>query len=176
MRHKLVTYILKHPPTPIKGKGKKEKKNKKNGDEEADSPTSPTKGDSAEGSDDELTKRIVAEAAELPTADQDADDDNWAVDTSEEAVAERMKDLAIDMDEDDELEPHESLDVWLKENQSAKNNDIYKKIKELGISKEIDIVLKYLVLNLFPEDFQKIETIEKQINKRVKLFQKVNVI
>lgn len=170
MRHKLVTYILKHPPTPIKGKGKKEKKSKKNGDEEAESPTSPTRGDSAEGSDDELTKRIVAEAAELPTADQDADDDNWAVDTSAEAVAERMKDLSIDIEDD--LEPHESLDVWLKENSGAKNNDIYKKIKELGISKETDLVLKYLVINLFPEDSQKIETIEKQIHKRGKLFQK----
>ncbi|GES81512.1 eukaryotic translation initiation factor 5 [Rhizophagus clarus] len=169
MRHKLVTFILKHPPTPIKGKGKKEKKSKKNGEEEAESPTSPTR-DSAEGSEDEFTKRIVAEASELPTADQDADDDNWAVDTSAEAVAERMKDLSLDIE--DELEPHESLDVWLKENQGAKSNDVYKKIKELGISKETDLVLKYLVLNLFPEDSQKIETIEKQINKRVKLFQK----
>ncbi|RIA88420.1 domain found in IF2B/IF5-domain-containing protein [Glomus cerebriforme] len=173
MRHKLVTFILKHPPTPPKGKGKKDKKSKKNGDEEAESPTSPTRGDSAEGSDDELTKRIVAEAAELPTADQDADDDNWAVDTSAEAVAERMRDLSLDVDEDgSEGEPHESFDEWLKENAGAKNNDIYKKIKELGISKETDLVLKLLVFNLFPENFKKIETVEKQINKRVKLFQK----
>lgn len=173
MRHKLVTYILKHPPTPIKGKGKKEKKSKKNGDEEAESPTSPTRGDSAEGSEDEFTKHIVAEASKLPTADQVADDDNWAVDTSEEAVAERLKDLSIDMEDD--LEPHESLDVWIKENPGAKNNDVYKKIKELGISKDTDLVLKYLIINLFPEDLQKVD-IEKQINKRVKLFQKVNVI
>ncbi|PKY37424.1 hypothetical protein RhiirA4_390427 [Rhizophagus irregularis] len=169
MRHKLVTYILKHPPTPIKGKGKKEMKSKKNGDEEAESPTSPTRGDSAEGSEDEFTKHIVAEASKLPTADQVADDDNWAVDTSEEAVAERLKDLSIDMEDD--LEPHESLDVWIKENPGAKNNDVYKKIKELGISKDTDLVLKYLIINLFPEDLQKVD-IEKQINKRVKLFQK----
>lgn len=169
MRHKLVTYILKHPPTPIKGKGKKEKKSKKNGDEEAESPTSPTRGDSAEGSEDEFTKHIVAEASKLPTADQVADDDNWAVDTSEEAVAERLKDLSIEMEDD--LEPHESLDAWIKENPGAKNNDVYKKIKELGISKETYLVLKYLILNLFPEDVQKVD-IEKQIAKRVKLFQK----
>ncbi|RGB41842.1 domain found in IF2B/IF5-domain-containing protein [Rhizophagus diaphanus] len=169
MRHKLVTYILKHPPTPIKGKGKKEKKSKKNGDEDAESPTSPTRGDSAEGSEDEFTKHIVAEASKLPTADQVADDDNWAVDTSEEAVAERLKDLSIEMEDD--LEPHESLDAWIKENPGAKNNDVYKKIKELGISKETYLVLKYLILNLFPEDVQKVD-IEKQIAKRVKLFQK----
>ncbi|CAG8473512.1 6430_t:CDS:2 [Rhizophagus irregularis] len=137
--------------------------------EEAESPTSPTRGDSAEGSEDEFTKHIVAEASKLPTADQVADDDNWAVDTSEEAVAERLKDLSIDMEDD--LEPHESLDVWIKENPGAKNNDVYKKIKELGISKDTDLVLKYLIINLFPEDLQKVD-IEKQINKRVKLFQK----
>jgi translation initiation factor 5 len=172
MRHKLVTFILKHPPTPLKGKGKKDKKSKKNGEEEAESPTSPTRADSAEGSDDELTKRIVAEAAELPTADQVADDDNWAVDTSEAAVAERMKDLSLVVDDDEfEGEPHELLDAWLEENVGAKNNDIYKKIKELGISKETDLVLKHLVLNLFS---QKVESIDKQIVKRAKLFQKVS--
>jgi translation initiation factor 5 len=173
MRHKLVTFILKHPPTPLKGKGKKDKKGRKNGEEEAEIPTSPTKGDSAEGSDDELTKRIVAEAAELPTADQD-DDDDWAVDTSAEAVAERIKDLSlVDDDGEHEGEPQELLDEWLKENKGAKNNDVYKKIKELGLSKETDLVLKYVVPNLIPE---KVESIGKQVQKRAKLFQKVEFV
>ncbi|CAG8511404.1 13029_t:CDS:2 [Funneliformis mosseae] len=154
MRHKLVTYILKHPPTSPK--------------------------DSAEGSDDELTKRIVAEASELPIADKNANDDDWAVDTSPEAVAERIKDLErdvktsliIDDDSEGEQEPYEMLDEWLEDNNEAKNNDVYKKIKELGISKETDMVLKCLVLNLFPDNFQKNGNIEKQIHKRAKLFQK----
>lgn len=180
MRHKLVTYILKHPPTSPKGKdGKKDRKNKKNEKNGNESPTSPTR-DSAEGSDDELTKRIVAEASELPIADKNANDDDWAVDTSPEAVAERIKDLErdvktsliIDDDSEGEQEPHEMLDEWLEDNSEAKNNDVYKKIKELGISKETDMVLKCLVLNLFPDNFQKNGNIEKQIHKRAKLFQK----
>ncbi len=176
MRHKLVTFILKHPPpSSPKGKdGKKDKKNKKNGNEEVE-PTSPTR-DSAEGSDDELTKRIVAEAADLPVADQNYNnDDDWAVDTSAEAVAERMKDLSLTTKDDDEGEPGELLDMWLEENAGVKSNDVYKKIKELGLSKETDMVLNHLVLNFFPENFQKNENIEKQIHKRAKLFQKVKL-
>ncbi|CAI2164531.1 11336_t:CDS:2 [Funneliformis geosporum] len=180
MRHKLVTYILKHPPSTPKGKdGKKDRKNKKNEKNGNESPTSPTR-DSAE-SDDEITKRIVAEAAELPIADKNAKDDDWAVDTSPEAVAKRIKDLERDVrtslivDDDDsegEQEPHESFDEWLEDNNDARNNDVYKKIKELGISKDTDIVLKHLVLHLFPENFQKNDNIEKQIQKRAKLFKK----
>ncbi|CAG8826188.1 3864_t:CDS:2, partial [Gigaspora rosea] len=146
-------------------------------DDEQGSPT--TKGSSEEGTDDELTRRIEAEAANLPTADQYKDDDDWALDTSAEAVAKRTKEfskLLLDDSGSDEEDgdPYEQLDKWLEENAtSASSNDIYKKIKELGVSKEIDQVLKHLVLGLFAKSFQKnISNINKHIHKKAKLLQK----
>ncbi|CAG8700344.1 11983_t:CDS:2 [Cetraspora pellucida] len=177
MRHKLVTYILKNPP---KG-AKKDKKNKKGEDDGQTSPT--TKGSSEEGTDDELTLRIQAEAANLPTADDYKHDDDWVLDSSTEAVAKRAKEfstlLLSDSDSDEESgDPYEQLDKWMKKNvTSAGSNDIYKKIKELGISKETDQVLKHLVIGLFAKSFQNnTSTINKQVHKKVKLFQKNDLL
>ncbi|CAG8617121.1 14644_t:CDS:2 [Racocetra persica] len=177
MRHKLVTYILKNPPT-VKSKGnKKDKKNKKGEDDEQTSPT--TKGSSSEGTDDELTRRIESEAANLPTADEYKVDDDWVLDSSADAVARRAKEfsnIAINDSASDEEggDPYEQIDKWLEKNAtSASSNDIYRKIKELGISKEIDKVLKHLVLGLFAKSFQSnTSTINKQIHKKAKLFLK----
>jgi translation initiation factor 5 len=47
------------------------------------------------GEDDELTRRITAEAAALKLAERPEDDEDWIEDTSEAAVAARMKDLAV---------------------------------------------------------------------------------
>ncbi|CAG8465221.1 12909_t:CDS:2 [Acaulospora colombiana] len=182
MRHKLVTYILKNPPTSPKGKGgKKEKKGKKSAEDE--NPPSPTKGGSEDGSEDEITRRIQADASELPTADQNADDDDdWAVDTSADAVKKRIKALEEDVrtslvitdvdDNAEENDPYEQMDEWLEENPSSSNNDIYRKIKELGISKDADKIIKHLLFGLFAENFHKSAVISKQIHKRAKLFKK----
>jgi translation initiation factor 5 len=50
-------------------------------------------GDHGADDDDELTRRIAMEAANLDTVD--VDDDDWAQDTSAEAVARRLKDLSV---------------------------------------------------------------------------------
>ncbi|RHZ78660.1 hypothetical protein Glove_158g96 [Diversispora epigaea] len=180
MRHKLVTYILKNPPSPPRGKnGKKDRRNSnKKSTEDGENPPSPA---TEEGSDDDLTKRIQAEASELPTSNY-RDDDDWAVDTSAEAVAKRMKDLEdnvrttlvlADFDEDN---PYEEFNEWLEENPGSSNNEIYKKIKELGISKDSDQIMKHLVFGLFAENFQKnsknADAIAKQVTKKAKLFKK----
>ncbi|KDQ54984.1 hypothetical protein JAAARDRAFT_196352 [Jaapia argillacea MUCL 33604] len=140
MRHKLTTFIIKNPPK----NPKKSKSSKK-----SDSPTPPANGEGetngngyAEGgdggeSDDELTKRIKAEAAEL---NQDAKlaKEDWSVDTSEEAVRARVKALAIADDDSDEGadNPYSQLGSWAEENREAGAVAVYKKAHELGIEKK----------------------------------------
>ncbi|KAJ1967588.1 eukaryotic translation initiation factor 5 [Dispira parvispora] len=90
LRHKLSTFILKHPPANQSGKkgGKKDKASRKQGG--ANAATAANGGENsveaASGSDDELTRRIVSEAADLPSAHQYEDDDDWAVDDMSEAA------------------------------------------------------------------------------------------
>ena len=104
MTHKLVTYIIRNPPVPIKGKAKSKKSKKEavmatpdtNSAESNEDIKANENDQESEGDDDELTKKIAQEAALLPDADgKDGDDDDWAVDTSADAVAARMKDLAV---------------------------------------------------------------------------------
>ncbi|XP_002732974.1 eukaryotic translation initiation factor 5-like [Saccoglossus kowalevskii] len=94
MRHRLTTYILKHPPgseisgsTPSKkekrNKGKKEKSGKQNGDADRDSPTGCNSPPPQEDGQIEVPAKVT----------NDGFDDDWSVDTSKQAVARRMEDL-----------------------------------------------------------------------------------
>jgi len=145
MRHRLSSYILKNPP-------KRSRKSKKeNGDANGNGEGSP--GNEGEGSDDELTKRIQAEAAELPaTIEKSGLGDDWSADTSPEAVKARTASiegafksaLIITGDDDDEEaedtdSPYYHLKTWLLENRDDEDItsvDLYKKVQELGIEKK----------------------------------------
>ena len=161
MKHKLTTFIVKHPP-PKRSKGTKGAG--KSGGQNAG-------GDG--GSDDELTKRIKAEAADIPTAEQRAAevDDDWSVDTSEAAVAARVKALEGNMksslvlgdddDDDDEDSPYSQFGQWLlanrkggEEGREATPAEVYKKAQELGIEKKHKAV-QVLVQGLFTEEAPK---------------------
>jgi len=165
MRHKLTTFITKNPP-PKKQKGAKgASKSAGQSVEEADG------GDTAGGgnSDDELTQRINAEAADLPTmATKKTKDDDWSVDTSEEAVKARVKaleggissSLVLDGDDDDndENSPYNQFGLWLMANRKGGEEDrectaaeVFKKAQELGIEKKHKAV-QVLVQGLFTED------------------------
>jgi len=182
MRQRLSGYILKNPPNDAKkgGKnGKKARKGKADADAEADGKEKKEKGsgnNSEEagsqngdeelyaGSDDEFTKKITAEAKTLADAEV-KDDDDWAVDMSEEAVAARAKEVAEKLktttlaDEEDEEageeNPYEQLGSWIvSEREAGKSIDdveVYKKAQELGVETKHK-TLQVLAQTLFRED------------------------
>ncbi|XP_071961779.1 eukaryotic translation initiation factor 5-like [Antedon mediterranea] len=121
MRHKVTTYMTKHPPeesnTPKKDKEKANKgKKQSNGVAEQDS-------------------EIVA-----PERDDYSDDDkDWSVDTSQAAVAERMKDLTdgakgLTLNDDLEKTQAERIDIFYKYVQKMKSD---KTISETDSDKKL---------------------------------------
>ncbi|KAF4979393.1 hypothetical protein FZEAL_4396 [Fusarium zealandicum] len=174
IRLKLSGFILKNQPK----KGKKDKaerraakKARQNGNaangtngtnglgsDEASENGSNENGDEDVGSDDEFQK-IQAEAAEVPQ-EAEVNEDEWAVDMSEEAVKARQASLPgefkqklnIGDDEDDDGEggptAYDELGDWIQTEASQKGGvdkiesiKIYVKAKELGIESKHRSVL-----------------------------------
>lgn len=209
LRLKLSSFILKNQPK----KGKKDKaskkarraKDKENGDAEEnvngnghngsprDSTSDNADGENGDvdveaGSDDELTRRITAEAKELDRP-ADLNDDEWAVDVSEEAVKARAKELPDDLkralvvedgDEDGEGEGtgnnvYDQLGSWIISAAEDKSEgvagladvDIYVKARELGIETKHK-TLAILAQTIFDDN------IVKQIPKRGLMLKKVS--
>jgi len=139
------------------------------------------------GSDDELTRRINAEAKEIdhPT---NANNDEWAVDVSEAAVKARAKELPDDLkralvfengDEDGEGEgngnsAYDQFGSWIISSADDKAGgvselddvDIYVKAKELGIENKHK-TLTVLAQTIFDDN------IVRQIPKRGAMLKKV---
>ena len=178
MRHRLSTYILKNPP-------KKKNKSSKGGHAEAPSPSGETNGntgagenddaDADAGSDDEMTKRIKAEALELNPASQLAG--GWSTDTSADAVKARMGAVTAgvaglvvgggeDESDEDADSPYTQLGNWVKENTGVNAVEVFKKVKELGIEKRHKAV-QVLAQTLFTSD------ILTEIPGYIPIFQKV---
>ncbi|KZT42759.1 hypothetical protein SISSUDRAFT_979431 [Sistotremastrum suecicum HHB10207 ss-3] len=176
MRHKLVPFIIKNPP-----KTAKKSKKGKSQDEGANGDAENGGDDGDAASDDELTRRIKAEAAELTTKTNI--DDDWSVDTSAEAVKARVKALegavknGLVLNDDDSDEgadsPYSVLGNWLQENRStATPVEVYKKIEELGIQKKhktnqilVQALFTQKILEEIPKFapvFAKLGTAEKQ--------------
>jgi len=121
MRHKLTTFIIRHPPKKPSKKKKSAEAGEKEGGEEGG-----VEGDENAESDDEFTKRIKAEAAELPTAEQ--------------VAASGLASLSIgDDDGSDEGgdSPQTNLAIWIEESKGDQTQitaiDVLKKTEELGI-------------------------------------------
>lgn len=184
MRHKLTTFILKNPPKSKKagGRGKKAVAG-------ADSIAGQPGGGKIEGeddeSDDELTKKIEAGAAEIMSEEQAAalikqreNDDDWSIDTSKEAVAARVQSLdsklqnSLVLEDDDEEGggPYETFGEWVKEQRETEEGvtdaEVFKKAEEMGIAKKHKILV-VLVQALFTDK------IVSEIESHVPLFGKV---
>ncbi|TEB34565.1 hypothetical protein FA13DRAFT_1707451 [Coprinellus micaceus] len=168
MRHKLVPYILKNPPVKVK-KGKKKDvagADAAVGGGEANGGSGEEQNDGNE-SDDYLTKKIKAEAAELNDKPTLADED-WSADTSPEAVKARIKALEGSMaaavlggdddgSDDDVNSPYTILGKWIDEEREEVDDPkafsiaIFKKAEELGIAKKHKTVT-VIAQALFSED------------------------
>lgn len=199
LRLKLSSFILKNQPK----KGKKDKATKKadrkarkeaeahdheNGDHgsahesNSDHAEENGEGDIEGSSDDELTRRINADAKEI---DGDGPKEvEWTVDTSEEAVKARAKDLPDDLKralvlngDEDEGEEGESVydqfGSWIINIAAEKGSinkvddvDIYLKAKELGLETKHK-TLTVLAQTLFTEN------IVKEIDNRAAMLKKM---
>ncbi|KAK4986892.1 eukaryotic translation initiation factor 5 [Elasticomyces elasticus] len=199
-RQKLAGFIIKNAPK----KGKKDKSTKKadrkarkeaernghengspngNGENSPDSSGSDHGADEngdlevEAGSDDELTRRINAEAKELDaTAPAEVE---WSVDMSEAAIKARAQDLPDDLkralviegeeDGDGEGNAYDVLGKWIQDTAEEKGGidkidsiDIYKKAKEFGIEKKHK-TLTVLAQTIFDEN------IVKQVDSRASM-------
>lgn len=168
-RHKLASYILKNPPESAKSSKKKKaatasanvvgggvsisdlasgkkKENSGNGNENEND-------EGADSDDDALTRKINAEASNLPDAQPIADDD-WAVDVSEEAVRRRAQELE-NLNLNDQKSEFDQLGEWLLESEDKddlpSDVEIYKKAVDLDIVDD-EKTVQVLAQVLFDED------------------------
>jgi len=186
-RQKLSSFILKQLPS----KGKKDKSTKKaerkarkeaerngtavedgNGSNNGSSDQDDDDGDLAldAGSDDELTRRINAEAQELDEVEEEKEVE-WEIDMSEEAIKARARDLPADLkralviegaeDEDAEGNPYDQFGKWVLSEGEAKGGvsklddvEVYLKAKELGIETKHKTVA-VLAQTIFDENIVK---------------------
>ncbi|KAL3467145.1 domain found in IF2B/IF5-domain-containing protein [Aspergillus heterothallicus] len=195
-RLKLSTFILRNNTSGKGGKKdkaskkarrerKKEETNGENGSPgDSNSDNGDENGDSPEAhSDDELTRRINTAAQDIEAEDE-IEDDNWAVDVSEEAVKARAKELPDDLkrtlvleEVDDEgadgPSAYDELGSWIISTAEQKGGvskvedvEIYLRAKEYGIESKHK-TLAVLAQTIFDDK------IAKQIEGRAPLLKKL---
>jgi translation initiation factor 5 len=163
MRHKLVTFILKSHAESSK-KSKKDKKSKKGTE---------TPQDSEEDEVDELTKKIQADAAHLKIENADSE---FMEDTSDEAVAQRQKELEMSsavaklLIDDEEEDGSDPLEDFARQITAEVETDTLTPEKAIEFADNLDIrhdkACVVLVQTLYTD---KILT-DKQVSKYAPIF------
>lgn len=196
LRQKLSGFILKNVPKKTKldkaerRAARKAKQNGKGADENSgengSDQASPNGDDQGiESDDDFLTRKIKTEAQTLESKQVEIEDDDWAVDMSEEAVKARAQQLPDEFkqklvieDEDEDGEGggntvYDQFGTWIEEQAAAKGGvekvddvEIYVKAKELGIESKHRTVF-VLAQTVFDEN------ICAQIGKRAPMLKRV---
>ncbi|GAA5807292.1 hypothetical protein MFLAVUS_000649 [Mucor flavus] len=172
MRHKLSTFIVKNPPAVASKNVRKQRKaataQANNTGEDADNAN-----EEGDGSDDDIiSQRLSKQAAGLNMESKLALED-WSEDTSDAAVAQRMKELSVkghgafaeDEEEEGGENKYEAFGVWLLENKENSNEAIIEKAEELGVLDKYK-ACQVLVQGIFDDN------IIAQIPKRAKLLRK----
>ncbi|KAJ3340356.1 hypothetical protein HDU93_007081 [Gonapodya sp. JEL0774] len=155
--HKCTGYIIKNPP--VDSKKSKKDKSAKGGPTPPDSPKHDSGPDDEDpeadaAADEELTRRIEAEASELHVSNGNdhADDDDWAEDATPEAVAKRQAELSESISKlsiagedegDDEESSLAELASWIRANGDASDDSVVEHAKKLNIK-------DYKILTVLP--------------------------
>ena len=178
MRHKLSAFIVKNPPAVASKNVRKQRKAataqaNNTGEDAAEVLDGNDADDAGHGSDDDIiSQRIQKQAAGLNMESKLALED-WSEDTSEAAVAQRMKELSVKgsgafSKEDEEEEGDNKYEIfgdWLETGKTRSDQEIVEKAEELGVFGKYKTCL-VLVQCIFDEN------VVSQIPKRGELLGK----
>ncbi|KAJ3194174.1 hypothetical protein HK101_003338 [Irineochytrium annulatum] len=172
LRHKLCVYISKNPPAAA---GKKNGKAHPTVKGAASLPTPDTASNGSNGEEEEGMMFNGTDAPDAVAEDDGEDDDDWAQDTSAEAVRQRLKELSagdaikkITGDDDDEEDGDDPLDVFAEFVTSHIGDDAEIIAKAAELKVRDDKVCVVLAQVLFNDQI----VAENQVEKRASLIQK----
>lgn len=171
MRHKLTQHIIKNPPK--KASKRKASDGPKREKKDAGSGENSPVGDE---DDDEIARRLLQEAAELPDAEKSTiAKEKWSADTTTEAVQKRVADLAI-QDGGSDFEgagddPYEALTLWVETTRdSITATSLLEKVTQLDI-KERHRTVQIISQSLFTDNI----LTGKEIEKFLPVFREVSL-